>query len=498
MTLTTRATHRYRNYIDGQWLDSEAGGTVANTNPATGEVLGEILMATREETRRAIEVAHRAFGIWRDVPAPQRAARLFTTVRLLERRKEELARALTLEEGKILSESLGEVQKAINVVEFVAGEGRRLSGQTTPSELPNTFCYTVRQPLGVVGLITPWNFPVAIPLWKMAPALVAGNTVVLKPATNTPWTASILIEILEEAGFPPGVVNMVLGRGSEVGEEIVANPLVRALSFTGSTEVGRDLYRRGAERGIKVQCEMGGKNPIVILEDADLDLAAEATAQGAFGSTGQRCTATSRAIVVESVADEFVAKLAEKARRVVAGEGVAVGVTMGPSVDESQMSTVMRYIEIGQQEGARLVVGGKRLQDGAFGRGCFVEPTLFDHVTRDMRIAREEIFGPVVSVIRVKDLDEALDVANDCEFGLSSSVYTNDVNRVFRFLDRIETGITHVNSPTMGGEAQLPFGGIKSTGVGPREQGATAIEFFTELKTVYIDYTGRKRETNIY
>lgn len=495
MTVSTAQT--YKSYIDGQWVEATAG-TAPNVNPATGEVLGEIAMSSREQTRAAIEAAQRAFLKWRDVPAPVRANYLFKVVRLMEDRREDLARALTLEEGKILSESRGEVQKAINIVEYIAGEGRRLSGETTPSELPNTFCYTVRQPLGVVGIITPWNFPVAIPMWKMAPALVAGNTCVFKPATLTPWTAALLMEIFHDAGLPAGVVNMVLGKGSTVGEEILDNELVHAISFTGSNEVGLDLYARGAKRGLKVQCEMGGKNPIVVLDDADVDLAVEATAQGAFGSTGQRCTATSRAIVMEGIADEFVSKLAAKAAQVVPGEGVREGVSMGPSVDSSQMETVLRYIGIGQEEGAKLVTGGRRLQEGELGRGCFVEPTIFDHVKPTMRVAQEEIFGPVVSVIRVKDLDEALEVANGVEFGLSSSVYTNDVNRVFKFLDRIETGITHVNSPTMGGEAQLPFGGVKGTGVGPREQGRTAIEFFTELKTVYIDYTGTKRQTNIY
>jgi aldehyde dehydrogenase (NAD+) len=493
-----QTAQRYTSFIDGQWVEAPSAETVPNLNPATGEVLGHVTLATRQETRAAIEAAQRAFQTWRDVPAPVRGNLLFAVVRLLEKRKEDLARALTMEEGKILSEARGEVQKAINIVEFVAGEGRRLKGETVPSEMPHTFCYTVRQPLGVVGLITPWNFPVAIPLWKMSPALVAGNTVVLKPATLTPWTASILMEIFQEAGFPAGTVNMVVGKGSVVGEEILNHPLVRAVSFTGSTEIGQAVYQHCARRGIKAQCEMGGKNPVVVLEDADLDLAVEGTAQGAFGSTGQRCTATSRAIVVDSIADAFVEKLRARAQRMVPGDGLQEGVTMGPSVDRTQMETVLRYIDIGRQEGATLVCGGRRLTEGELGRGYFVEPTVFDHVRPTMRIAREEIFGPVVSVLRVRDLEEALEVANDVEFGLSSSIYTNDINRVFRFLDRIETGITHVNSPTMGGEAQLPFGGIKGTGVGPREQGSTSLEFFTELKTVYIDYTGRKRETNIY
>jgi aldehyde dehydrogenase (NAD+) len=335
-------------------------------------------------------------------------------------------------------------------------------------------------------------------VWKAAPALVAGNTVVWKPATLTPWTATEVTRIFADAGVPAGVFNLVFGSGSTVGAALVEHPAVRAVSFTGSNDVGADIYARGAKRLLKVQCEMGGKNPLVVLDDADLALAVESTAQGAFGSTGQRCTATARAIVMEQVADEFVARLAERARAVVVGDPLAHGVTMGPSVDESQLNTVLEYLRIAPEEGAKVVAGGARLTDGALQHGYFVAPTVLDGVTRDMRVAREEIFGPVISVIRVKNLDEAIDVANDVAYGLSSSIYSNDVSRVFHFLDHIETGITHVNSPTVGGEAQLPFGGVKGTGVGPREQGRTAIEFFTELKTVYIDYTGRKRESLIY
>ncbi|MEW6280104.1 MAG: aldehyde dehydrogenase family protein [Candidatus Eremiobacterota bacterium] len=498
MSLASPPTQKFKSYIGGEWFEPPGGRTVANVNPATGEVLGEIVMATREDTRRAVELAHEAFLQWRDVPAPRRGDYLFRVVRLLEARKEELARALTMEEGKLITEARGEVQKAINAVEFAAGEGRRLGGETVYSELPNNICYTMKQPLGVVGVITPWNFPVAIPLWKMAPALVSGNTVVFKPATNTPWTACLLMEVFHEAGLPAGAVNMVLGPGSAVGEEIVTNPRVRAISFTGSNEIGQDINRRGAERGIKVQCEMGGKNPIIVMEDADLDLAVEATVQGAFGSTGQRCTATSRAVVVEEIADAFVEKLLARAKQLKVGNGIDAHNDLGPSVDEGQMRTVLSYIEIGKQEGARLLCGGHRLEDAEHSKGYFVEPTLFDHVKPTMRLAQEEIFGPVLSVIRVKDFDEALEVANGVEFGLSSSLYTRDINRVFRYLDRIETGITHVNSPTMGGEAHLPFGGMKGTGVGGREQGKVAVDFFTELKTVYIDYTGQKRTSKVY
>lgn len=485
-------TRQFTSYINGQWSPAEAAKTLDNLNPATGESLGTVYLVGREEARRAIDIAHQAFHSWRETPAPKRGELLFKAMYIMDRRREELAQALHLEEGKLIAEARGEVQKSLNILEFIAGEGRRMGGHTVPSEMSNTFCYTVKQPLGVVGLITPWNFPVAIPIWKSAPALVSGNTVVLKPASNTPWTAALITEIFHEAGFPPGAFNMILGPGSSVGDEIVNNKLVRALSFTGSNQVGQDLYKQGAARGVKVQSEMGGKNPIVILEDADIDLAVEATMQGAFGSTGQRCTATSRAIVIDSVADEFVEKLVARTKEFKAGRD------LGPVVDTAQLAEVLAAIEQAKSDGAKCLLGGKRSEEGELAKGFYVEPTLFDHVDPKSQLALEEVFGPVLAILRVKDLDEALEVANSVRYGLSSSIYSKDSNRIFRFLDRIETGITHVNSPTMGGEAQLPFGGVKETGVGAREQGSVAIDFFTELKTVYIDYTGQKRDSKIY
>lgn len=416
----------------------------------------------------------------------------------MEERKEELAAAITREEGKTLAEARGELTRAINVVEFCAGESRRMVGETIPSELPANFAYTIREPHGVVAAITPWNFPVAIPAWKIAPALVAGNTVVFKPATLTPMTAVLLTEVFNEAGLPPGVLNLVLGSGGEAGDEIVCHPAVKAISFTGSTETGLKLYAQVAPRGVKVQAEMGGKNPVVVLEDCDIALAVESTAQGAFGSTGQRCTATSRAIVIDKVADEFVSKIVERAKSFRLGPGDDPNTDIGPSVDESQFTTVLKYIDIGREDGAELVCGGRRAEGDGLENGWFVEPTVFDRVTTDMRIAQEEIFGPVLSIIRVKDFDEAMAVANDSEYGLSSSVFTNDVNSTYRFIDEIETGMTHINSPTTGGEAHIPFGGVKHTGLGAREQGSTSLDFYTELKVVYVDYTGRKREGNLY
>jgi aldehyde dehydrogenase (NAD+) len=416
----------------------------------------------------------------------------------MEERRHELAEALTREEGKTIGESRGELQRAINVVEFFAGQARRITGETIPSELPGNFCYTVKQPVGPVAVITPWNFPVAIPVWKIAPALVSGNTIVFKPASLTPLTAAIIVEIFEECGLPPGVLNLVYGGGREVGDTIVKHPAIQAVSFTGSNDVGIGLYAAAAARGIKCQCEMGGKNPIVVLGDADLDLAVESTVQGAFGSTGQRCTATSRAVVVEAIANAFLDRLAARTESLVVGNGLDPKTNVGPSVDERQLDTVLEYVAVGREEGARLVGGGTRVTDAGRDRGFFVTPAIFDRVEPNMRIAQEEIFGPVLSLIRVPDTESALRVANGVRFGLSASVYTSDVASMYRFVDRLEAGIIHVNSPTVGGEAHIPFGGMKATGVGLREMGRVAIDFYTELKVVYVDYTGGARKTNLY
>ena len=489
----------YRNFINGKWVESASTRTATNINPAnTDDVLGTVRQATRDEARAAVDAAANAFRDWRATPAPTRGRIVAKAARLLEENKEDVAQLLTREEGKTIAEARGELQRSINVAEFCAGESRRLTGETIPSELPLNFAYTIKQPLGVVACVTPWNFPVAIPVWKIAPALVAGNTVVFKPASITPATAVRITELFEAAGIPPGVLNLVLGSGSEAGDEIINHPAVKAISFTGSNGVGIRLYEQASRRGAKVQCEMGGKNPVVVLEDADMDLAVESTAQGAFGSSGQRCTATSRAVVVDQIADEFVARIAKRAESMRLGAGADPQTEMGPSVDESQFKTVLSYIDIGREDGATLVCGGSRANGEGLDKGYFVRPTVFDHVTPDMRIAREEIFGPVLSVLRVRDFDHAMEVANDCEYGLSSSIFTNDAARIFRFVDDIETGMTHINSPTTGGEAHVPFGGIKGTGIGDREQGSTALDFYTDLKVVYVDYTGRKREGNLY
>src|SRR3954464_11122461 len=457
----------YRNFIGGKWIESSSTISWQNINPAnTDDILGTIRQATREEARAAVEAASSAFRDWRATPAPARGKIVAKAARLMEENKEELAQLLTHEEGKTIGESRGELQRSINVADFCAGESRRMNGETIQSEVPSNFAYPAQQPLGVVACVTPWNFPVAIPVWKIAPALVAGNAVVFKPASLTPATAVRIVEIFEEAGIPKGVLNLILGSGSDAGDEIINHPAVKAVSFTGSNQVGIRLYEEVSRRGAKAQCEMGGKNPVVVLEDADLDLAVESTAQGAFGSSGQRCTATSRAGVINDVADEFVAALVKRAQSMRIGAGNDPQTEMGPSVDENQFKTVLSYIDIGREDGATLICGGSRAEGDGLDKGYFVHPAVFDHVTSEMRIAREEIFGPVLSVLRVKDFDEAMRVANDCEYGLSSSIFTNDTNLVYRFVDEIESGMTHINSPTTGGEAHIPFGGIKHTGLG--------------------------------
>ena len=487
------------NFIDGSWQSPDSSKRAPNINPAdTRETIAEAPLSTSVDVAEAVKAAERAFPGWRATPAPKRGHLLYRVQRKMEERRNELAEALTREEGKTLAESLGEVQRAINVVEFFAAESRRIIGETIPSEFPNNFCYTVREPVGPLALITPWNFPVAIPMWKLAPAIACGNTVVLKPASLTPLSAALIAEIFNECETPAGVLNIVYGSGRNVGEPLVAHPSIKGVSFTGSNDVGAGLYGTGAARGIKCQCEMGGKNPIIVLEDADLDLAVNSAIQGAYGSTGQRCTATSRAVVVESIADAFVERVEERVNALVIGNGLEPETDVGPSVDKQQLETVLDFINIGQQEGAQLITGGKLLATETHKHGFFIEPALFDHVTSDMRIAQEEIFGPVLSVLRVPDTTTALSVANDVRYGLTASIYTRDISKALTFTDQLQVGIVHVNSPTVGGEAHVPFGGMKATGVGLREMGREAIAFFTELKVVYWDYTGSDRKGNLY
>ena len=485
----------HKNYIGGEWVESVSGHTYPVYNPAhKTEVVGEFQTSNVEDAGAAVAAAREALPGWANTPAPGRAGVLFRALEILGRRSEEIATAITTEEGKPIADARGEVRRAMNIIEYAAGEGRRMFGYTTPSELPNTVAYTVKRPLGVVGIITPWNFPVAIPVWKMAPALICGNALVFKPASSTPLCAVKLAEVFEEAGLPPGVLNLITGPGAQVGNALVEDTRVNGISFTGSTEIGTELYANGARRLKKVQAEMGGKNAVILLADADMDKALGGIVQGAFGSTGQRCTATSRVIVEESVYDEFVSELLERTASLRVGDGIDPEVDISPLCGQSQYDKVLEYIGIGAEEGANLAYGGRGLTDGEYGEGYYVEPTVFTDVSPDMRIAKEEIFGPVLTVFKAKDLEEAIQISNSVEFGLSSSVYTRDLNRAFEYINTVETGMVHVNAPTLGGEVHLPFGGLKSSGVGQREQGTEAFDFFTETITVYIDHGEAARQ----
>lgn len=484
------------NFIAGQWTPSESGITYPVYNPAHKErLLGHFQMSGAEDAGRAVAAAVAAAPGWADTPAPARAQVLFRALEIMGRRGEEIARTITAEEGKPLADARGEVKRAMNIIEYAAGEGRRMFGYTTPSELPSTVAYTVRRPLGVVGIITPWNFPIAIPAWKMAPALICGNAIVFKPASGTPLCAVKLTEVFEEAGVPPGALNLITGPGGSVGNALVESPEVAGISFTGSTEIGTELYTRGAAMLKKVQAEMGGKNAVILLADADLDKALGGIVQGAFGSTGQRCTATSRVIVEDGVYDEFMRQLVARTARLTIGDGMDEGVDVSPLASESQQRMVSEYIAAGRDEGATLAYGGRTLSGGIYDAGWYVEPTIFTDVSPDMRIAREEIFGPVLTVFRARDLDDAVAIANSVKFGLSSSVYTRDIPRAFRYINTVDAGMVHVNAPTLGGEVHLPFGGLKASGVGQREQGVEAVDFFSEVITVYIDYADAPRET---
>jgi acyl-CoA reductase-like NAD-dependent aldehyde dehydrogenase len=477
------------SYINGTWQRPASSAVTRNINPADiNDVIAEYPLATAADVRSAIDAAMQAFRSWKKTPGPERGRVLWRAADISRRRVDEIARTLTREEGKILKEAKGEVLKGISLLEYYAGEGFRMHGKTLPSESRDTFTYTIRQPLGAVGLIAPWNFPWAIPVWKSAPAIVAGNTVVFKPSELTPATSVLLAEIYEEAGLPPGVFNMLVGTGPEVGEAMVAARELRAISFTGSNRVGNALYVKAAERGAKVTCEMGGKNAVIVMPDADLDKAATAIHGGAFGSTGQRCTATSRVIAHPDVKNALVERLVAAAKKIRLGPGLEESSDMGPSVGDRQWNTVMDYIKVGQSEGARMLIGGTR--PDALKNGYFIEPTIFDGVSPSMRIFKEEIFGPVLSVATAASLEEALQFANAVEYGLTTSIFTQDVTKVMQFVDEVETGMVHVNEPTVGGEAQLPFGGTKSTGVGEREMAEEGLNFFTEIKTVFINYSG--------
>jgi alpha-ketoglutaric semialdehyde dehydrogenase len=494
----TAKTKTFKNFIGGEWVESRSGKTFENINPAdTREVVGVFQRSNKEDVDAAVDVARQAFTKWRLVPAPRRAEILYKASEILAARKEEYSRDMTREMGKVIKETRGDVQEAIDTGYYMAGEGRRMFGATTPSELPNKFAMSVRQPLGVCGMITPWNFPMAIPSWKLFPALVAGNTCVIKPAQDTPLSTYNFVQALHDAGVPKGVVNIVSGFGSEVGTPLTQHPEVRAISLTGSSSVGAIVGQECAKTFKHCSLELGGKNPMIVLDDANLELALEGALWGAFGTTGQRCTATSRIIVQKGVYKSFLQELVSRAKKLKVGNGLDESVEMGPAVNKSQLETDLRYIEIGKKEGAKLACGGNRLDSGDQKHGWFLEPTVFADVDRKMTIAQEEIFGPVVSIIACNDPDDAIDIANDIQYGLSSAVYTKDVNRAFKAMRDLYAGITYVNAPTIGAEVHLPFGGVKATGNGHREGGFGAIEFYTEWKAIYIDYSDKLQKAQI-
>jgi aldehyde dehydrogenase (NAD+) len=480
----------YRNYVAGQWIECKTERTFPNINPANTTVTVGLFQASGpEDIQEACEAAAKAHSTWAAMPAPLRGEFLYKAAEIMEGRLQKLSEEMTREEGKTLPEAKGEVKRAINILRYFGGEGPRQFSYQIPSERENVFCYTLRKPLGVVALITPWNFPSAIPAWKMAPALVAGNTVVIKPASLAPLSAYRIVEALHEAGIPAGVLNYVTGSGGSVGNALVEHPAIRAVSFTGSCDVGNALYEKVTKRRIRVQLEMGGKNPTLVLKDADLDYAAGVLVNGAFFSTGQKCTACSRAIIEEPIYEALVEKLVARTTKLKVGNGLESGIEIGPAVDAAQLETDLKYIGIARQEGAQLLCGGNRLTGGAYDRGYFVAPTIFAGVTTDMRIAQEEVFGPVLALMVASDFEDAMRLANGVRFGLSASIVSRDLTRVHQFINRIEAGLITVNLPTAGVEYQLPFGGTKESSFGMREQGPAALDFYTETRTVYLKYT---------
>ena len=489
---------KFQNFINGKWADAKSGQTFENRNPANwDEVLGVFPKSDKVDVDEAVKAARVAFEKWRLVPAPKRGDIMRKVGDLMVARKEQLARHMTREMGKVLAETRGDVQEGIDTAYYAATEGRRLFGHTVPSELPNKFNMAIRVPIGVAGIVTPWNFPMAIPTWKIFPALLSGNTVVFKPASDTPETATSLVEILMEAGVPEGVVNIVHGGGGQVGMSIVGHPDVDLVSFTGSTMVGKKISEVASQTLKRVSLELGGKNAQLVMDDADLHLALDGVLWGAFGTTGQRCTATSRLILHEKIHDQFLAMLVDRVGKLRLGDGLVPGVDVGPCVNKGQQQTVQEYVEIGLKQGAVLASGGEIPNDPALAKGWFYKPTIFKDVKPDHRIAKEEIFGPVLSVLKVRSLAEGVGVLNDTVYGLSSSVYTKDVNNAFEAIRDIKAGITYINAPTIGAEAHLPFGGVKQTGNGHREGGWTVYDFFTEWKTVYIDYSGGLQRAQI-
>jgi acyl-CoA reductase-like NAD-dependent aldehyde dehydrogenase len=495
--MAATGTKTFQNFIGGEWVDAVSGETFESTSPASGELIGVFPKSGPEDVDRAVEAAKSAYEGWRLVPAPARGEILYRFGALVREHKDELALLMSREMGKVLPEAGGDVQEAIDMSFYMAGEGRRLFGQTTPSELPDKFNMSVRMPIGVIGVITPWNFPIAIPSWKIAPALVCGNTVVFKPATDTPALGERFVELLVEAGVPAGVVNIVHGGGGAVGERLVRHPGVPVITLTGSRETGVAVLKAAADNLKHVHLELGGKNAIVVMDDADLDLAAEGIIWSAFGTSGQRCTAASRVIVDKRVYGELQSKLVTAAERMRLGPGWEADTDVGPVINRSALEKIHSYTQIGQGEGAKLLTGGEVATGNGLDQGYFYRPTIFADVEPAMRIAQEEIFGPTTALIPVKDFDDAIRVANGIRFGLSSSIFTRDVNRAFRAMRDLQTGITYVNAGTIGAEVHLPFGGMKETGNGHREAGQAALDVFTEWKSIYVDYSGKLQKAQI-
>ena len=488
---------RFKNYINGQWVEPQSGEYFQNISPANIEdVIGEFPLSGQADVDAAAKAAKDAFKMWKNMPAPKRGDILRKVGDIFNRRKEELARIMTREMGKPTFETEGDVQEAIDTAYYSASETRRLFGHTAPSEMPNKMNLSFRVPIGVVGVITAFNFPMAVPSWKILPAIAAGNTVVYKPSKDTPHSGVVFAEIMEEAGVPPGVFNVLLGKGN-MGNMIVEHKDIQVIGFTGSTEIGCKIGEIGGRLNKKISLEMGGKNAQIIMDDANLDLAIEGVLWGAFGTTGQRCTATSRLIVHKNVYDKVINILAEKASALKLGDGLIKGNEVGPVVHENSLNNVIKYCKIALEDGARLVCGGERATEGDLAKGYFFKPTIFADVTKDMRLFNEEVFGPVLAVTKCESLEDAIELQNHCDFGLSSSIYTKDVNAAFQAIRDIEAGITYINSPTIGAEAHMPFGGVKGTGNGHREGGWTVFDIFTEWKTVYIDYSNQLQRAQI-
>jgi aldehyde dehydrogenase (NAD+) len=476
----------FPNYINGEWV---TGDTFEDRNPAnTDEVVGEFVKGSPADVIAAADAAAAAFPAWSSMPAPMRGNYLFKVAEILDRKFDQIAAEMTREEGKTLPEAKGETRRAINIFRYYGGEGSRLPGLLVPSERERVHTFSIRKPIGVVGLVTPWNFPIAIPAWKMAPALICGNTIIVKPASASPLCAWRIVEACHEAGIPKGVVNFVAGSGGALGKALVEAKPLKAISFTGSCEVGKWLHAEASKRSLRIQLEMGGKNPTIVLADCVFQLTVENLVNAAFFSTGQKCTATSRAIVEDAIYDKFVDALVERTRKLKVGDGMKPGIDIGPAIDQGQLDTDLKYIEIGRNEGARLCCGGHRLTGEGFDKGYFVEPTIFADVTEGMTIAQEEIFGPVLAVMRAKDFEDAMRIANNVPMGLSASIQTTNLSRVFEFVYRMEAGLLTVNLPSAGVEYQLPFGGTKESSFGPKEQGPAAMEFYSDYKTVYLKY----------